>query len=186
MASPSDKLKKGHVELRLLELEDLAAVFALGEKLFTAEKWPNLYRTWDEFELIEFFGADEETCFVAELDGKIVGFLLGTLIYKRRSAWSYGWVVWLGVSPRQKRLGIGRRLLDKATDKFIELGARMLLVDTAADNEQALAFFADAGFGNREDHVYLTKNLAKDPRYLETKEPPPRPKRKPRQRRPKR
>ncbi len=66
-----------------------------------------------------------------------------------------------GFFLRAVAVGIGRRLLDKVTEKFVELGARMLLADTAADNEHALAFFESAGFGNREDHVYLTKNLAK-------------------------
>jgi len=34
------------IAIREMELEDLSVVFALGERLFTAEKWPNLYRTW--------------------------------------------------------------------------------------------------------------------------------------------
>lgn len=156
---------KKPVEIRTLELEDLAPVFALGERLFTAEKYPNLYRTWDEYELAEFFGADEETCLVAEHDGEIVGFLLGTLIDKRRSAWRYGWIVWLGVDPKLGRRGIARRMLEKVTERFVELGARMLMADTAAGNAEALRFFETAGFGNREEHVYLTRNLSKDPKY---------------------
>ncbi len=157
--------KKPTVEIRTLELEDLAPVFALGERLFTADQYPNLYRTWDEYELTQFFGADEETCLVAESEGQIVGFLLGTLIDKRRSSWRYGWVVWLGVDPAFGRRGLARRMLDKVTERFVELGARMLMADTAAENEGALRFFERAGFGNREEHVYLTRNLSKDPKY---------------------
>ena len=147
-----------------MELEDLAPVYALGCKLFTAERWPTLYRTWDQYELIEFFASDEETCLVAELDGRLVGFILGTLIEKARSAWTYGWVVWLGVDTSSARAGIGQRLLDRLTERFRADGARILLADTAANNDAAMSFFRQAGFDQIEKHVYMSKNLAKEDR----------------------
>lgn len=158
---------KRSLEIREMELEDLPKVYALGEKLFTAELWPNLYRTWDEYELVEFFASAQEYCYVAESDGRIVGFILGTVIEKRHSAWNYGWVVWLGVSPRYKGQGLGRRLVDKLTDIFIEDGVRILLVDTDAKNQNAIEFFERMGFGSKNHHVYMTRNLTRDPRYTE-------------------
>jgi hypothetical protein len=53
-----------------------------------------LYRSWDEHEILELFRSDEETCLVAEDDGKIVGFALGCMMEKPRSAWRYGWLEW--------------------------------------------------------------------------------------------
>lgn len=153
------------VSVRTMELEDMPRVFALGEKLFTAEKWPVLYRTWDEYEIVELFASDGEFCLVAETDEEgsppntVVGFALGALIEKRRSAWSYGYLIWMGVDPDLKGRGVGRRLLQVLTDRFLEAGARMMLVDTAADNEGALAFFRGQGFGHELGHVYLTRNL---------------------------
>ena len=161
---------KRSLEIREMELEDLPKVYALGEKLFTAELWPNLYRTWDEYELVEFFASAQEYCYVAESDGRIVGFILGTVIEKRHSAWNYGWVVWLGVSPRLKGQGVGRRLVDKLTDVFIDDGVRILLVDTDAKNENAIQFFERLGFGSKNHHVYMTRNLTRDPRYTEHKQ----------------
>lgn len=145
-----------------MELEDLPGVFALGERLFTAEAWPNLYRTWDEYELVAMFAADGDTCLVAEQDDEIVGFALGTIIEKRRSAWSYGWLVWLSVAPEVRRSSVGSRLVDRLTELFLEQGARMMLVDTDAQNEPALAFFEARGFGNPRGHLYLTRNLAQE------------------------
>jgi ribosomal protein S18 acetylase RimI-like enzyme len=152
-------------EVRELELEDLPAVFALGEKLFTAEKWPNLYRTWDEYEITEMFAIDGDTCLVAEMNGRIIGFALGTLIEKRRSAWTYGYLLWLGVDPDCGRSGVASRLVARLTDLFIEAGARMILADTDAENAEALSFFRRQGFGNESAHVYLTRNLTSDPGY---------------------
>lgn len=147
------------VDVRELKLEDLAAVFALGEELFTAERWPNLYRTWDEYEVTRAFDSDGETSIVAEMNGRIVGFALGTLIAKRNSAWSYGYLTWLAVHPDLENMGLGRRLVRRLRERFIELGARMMMVDTDAENERAIAFFKGQGFGNDQEHVYLTQNL---------------------------
>lgn len=179
------------ISIRTMQLEDLPKVFQLGEQLFTAEKWPALYRTWDEYEVAEFFTSDGEFCLVAiaeaedegdvkeseELEEEVVGFCLGTLLEKRHSAWSYGYLVWMGVDPELKGRGVGRRLLAHLTDLFVENGARMMLVDTAADNEGALRFFRSQGFGHELEHVYLSRNLDKHPKALKrraTQAPKPR------------
>ena len=67
----------------------------LGHQLFTPEKLPTLYRAWDEDELLQLYTADRDTCLVAEMADKIVGFALGRIMEKPRSAWKYGWLLWL-------------------------------------------------------------------------------------------
>jgi len=163
--------QKNHsdVTIRLLELEDLPQVYALGEKLYTADKFTNLYRFWDEYEVVELFDTDGDTCIVAEQDGKVVGFALGMLIDKRNSAWVYGYLVWLGVAPGLGRKGLGTRLLHHLTNLFIEEGARMVFVDTAADNQQAISFFKKNGFGNPQAHVFFSMNLTHHPAYTRRK-----------------
>lgn len=153
------------IEVRELALEDLPAVFALGERIFPAERWPNLYRTWDEYEVVGFFQSDGETCFVADIDGKVAGFVLGTLIEKRRNAWVYGYLVWIGVDPDAGRRGVGAKLLRRLNERFIELGARIVLVDTDATNLPAIRFFEREGFGHRMEHVYMSMNLTQRPEY---------------------
>jgi len=151
--------------VREMELQDLAEVFELGERLFTADAAPNLYRTWDEYELVDSFSADGEYCLVAEHDDRVVGFVIGTIIEKRKSAWTYGYLVWLGVEPELVGRGVARRLVARLTDLFIEEGARMMMVDTDAENENAIAFFESEGFGNPVEHVYMSKNLTQLPAY---------------------
>jgi ribosomal protein S18 acetylase RimI-like enzyme len=153
-----------------MELKDVAEVFDLGQKLFTAEKWPTLYRSWDDHELAMLFSNDAETCLVAEADGKVVGFALGRVMEKPRSAWRYGWLLWLGVEPRFKRSGVATRLMKQMKGLFIERDTRIMLVDTAAKNHRALGFFRRNGFGQEIRHVYLSQNLENDPRYIERKD----------------
>jgi len=153
------------VEIREMELEDIPAVYSLGESVFTADKWPSLYRTWDEYEPVTLFTADGEFCFVAELDGRVVGFALGSLIDKRKSAWSYGYLTWLAVDPKLKRSGIASHLMDAITEAYLKAGARMMIVDTDAENETAIHFFRRHGFGNEDRHIYLSKNLTAHPAY---------------------
>lgn len=155
------------IESRQMQLNDLPEVFRLGQRLFTAEDLPTLYRSWDEHEILELFRSDEETCLVAEDDGKIVGFALGCMMEKPRSAWRYGWLEWLGVAPRYKRCGIARRLLNQLTQRFIDREARIMLVDTDEGNADALAFLRQTGFGQETRHVYLSRNLDEHPKSLE-------------------
>lgn len=153
--------KKSAVYVRSLSIDDLPAVYHLGATLFRAGAYPSLYRTWDEFEVVAFFDSDWDTCFVAEIDEDVVGFVLGTVLEKRRSAWSYGWVVWIGVDPKHARSGVASKLLERVTEEFVELGCRILLADTDPANDKAVGFFTRNGFGHPRKHVYLEKNLAR-------------------------
>ena len=85
--------------IREMEVDDIASVYHLGEQLFTSEETPILYRTWDPYEVTEYFSSDPEYCLVAEARGVIVGFTLATTIEKEGTAWrKYGYLVWIGVS----------------------------------------------------------------------------------------
>ena len=54
------------VSIRLITIDDIPAIYHLGEKLFTARNAPNAHRTWDEYEVVGFYQTDCEFCFVAE------------------------------------------------------------------------------------------------------------------------
>jgi ribosomal protein S18 acetylase RimI-like enzyme len=150
------------IEIRGASIDDLAAIFHLGEKVFTSQDVANLYRTWDEFEVTTLFNSDPELLLVAEAEGEVVGFALGTTIEKARSAWNYGHLLWLGIDPDCARQGVGSRLFDHFRDVMEGRGIRMMLVDTQADNGAAIGFFRRKGFENPTDHVYMTLNLQKE------------------------
>lgn len=158
-SSQQAKTKKQAVKIREMTIDDLGDVFHLGEQLFVARKAPNTYRAWDEYEVADLFYSDTEYCLVAEHEGEIIGFALGTTINKNRSAWKYGYLLWLGVLPEYQRAGIAERLFYRFKSIMLHDGVRILVVDTEADNDPAIGFFKHQGFGNPQEHVYLTMNL---------------------------
>lgn len=171
--SPRRRRRKAHppaVEIREMRLNDLPAVFALGQRLFTAEDLPTLYRCWDDDEVMQLFSSDQETCLVAVAGDRVVGFALGSMMEKPRNAWRYGWLEWLGVDPTVSRHGIATRLLNQLTSLFVRRNARIMLVDTTEDNQPALTFFRKRGFGHELRHVYLSQNLDAHPEAIERKE----------------
>ena len=165
----SDKKKKSSVVIRQMEIDDLAEVFHLGEKIFTAREVPNLYRTWDEYEVVNLFQSDPEFCLVAESDDQLVGFILGSTIEKTHSAWKYGHLIWLGTEPDFQRQGVAVKLFGYFQNLMLESGVRMLLTDTEADNLAALHFFRKMGFGQPQQHIYLTLNISDQQRQLKEK-----------------
>lgn len=77
--------------IRPMQMKDVAAVYRLGNSIFTASEFPNMYRTWDDFAVVANFAGSSEFCFVV-LGGKnagddedeIIGFLLGDSMTKSK------------------------------------------------------------------------------------------------------
>lgn len=157
------------IEIRDMTIDDLAAVFHLGEDLFTSDFSPSMYRTWDEYEITSLFNTETELCLVAELEEEIVGFALGTTVEKQNSSWKYGYLVWIGVKPGLQQSGSGQLLFAEMRQRMADQGVRMIVIDTDAENEAGIKFFKKLGFDKMQQHVYMTLNLSK-----------PRKKRKPR------
>lgn len=170
-----DGVKRPSFEVRQMDIDDIPGVFHLGEKLFTARRFPNLYRTWDEYEVVSRFQTDTENCLVAMSEDELgkehlVGFALGTVIEKNKSSWTYGWLLWLGTDPDFQGAGVATRLFKSFRNLMLENGCRILIVDTEADNKPALHFFSKMGFDDQEEHIYLSMNIDEERRKYEEKQ----------------
>lgn len=164
---PADASGGPSASIRQMTIDDIPTIYHLGEKLFTARIAPNAHRTWDEYEVVSFYQTDCEFCFVAEDEHEsLIGFALGTVIEKHHS-WTYGYLIWLGVHPDHQKTGIAQRLFRQLKSAMIDAGARIVMVDTDADNTASLSFFRKMGFNNSRQHVYLTMNVDDDRRRLE-------------------
>lgn len=155
----AEKEQSPEIKIRQAHIDDLAAIFHLGEKVFTPRDFSNLYRTWDEYEVTNLFNSESEHMLVATIEQRVIGFALGTTIEKVKTAWNYGHLIWLGIDPEFARRGIAGKLFDEFRNIMEEEGVRILIVDTQADNKKAIQFFKKQGFTNPIDHVYMTLNL---------------------------
>lgn len=151
------------IYVRQLGIDDISPVYHLGEQLFTSDLYPYLYRTWDEWEVIGLYNTDPEYCLVAETDKELAGFILGTIITK--ASCTYGYILWLAVSPKFQRRGVADKLVDHVIARMIEDGARFMLVDTDPTNNPSVKFFNRKGFGNIRQHIFLSMNLSKHEHY---------------------
>lgn len=149
--------------IRDMEIDDLAPVYHLGESLFSSDLYPYIYRTWDEWEVIGLYNTDPDYCLVAEIDGQLAGFVLGSIISK--DSVTYGYILWLGVNPAFQRRGVADSLVDKLIERLINDGARVMMVDTDPENIPAVNFFTRKGFGDIRRHVFLSMNLSEHPYY---------------------
>ena len=154
-------------EVRPMKFEDLSTVFHLGNEIFTASEFPNMYRTWDDFAVVENFEGSSEFCFVAQAvdngntDSTIIGFLLGETITKTKVG-TRGYIQWVAILPQYRRLGIATKLLQSFLEQAKQQNVSLLLADTPADNEPAREMFRKVGLSYTADHVYLTKQLHKE------------------------
>lgn len=161
--SPNENARSP-VQIREMEIDDIPAVFHLGERLFQARVVPNLYRTWDEYEVVNLFQTDGEFCLVADCKDEIIGFALGTTIVKRKSPWKYGYLLWLGIDPKFQREKVGGKLFRHFHQLMVAENVRILMVDTEADNEPALRFFRKLGFNHEQEHIFMSMNIDSDRR----------------------
>src|SRR4030042_786004 len=126
MLSESAEGEKNRLEvsIRQMEIDDIASVYHLGETLFTSEEFPILYRTWDPYEVADYF-------LVAEADDRVVGFIMATTIEKEGTAWKkYGYVSWIGVDEDFQGTTLARRRYKRVEERLKENGGRMIIVDT--------------------------------------------------------
>lgn len=145
--------------VRSMKVEDVPKIYALGEKLFSPEVSVTLYRTWDQYEIAQLFFADHDYCFVLECEGRVAGFILGTVIEKPRTGRQYGYILWLGAAKAYQGSGAADLLVRKLVRRFRKDGVQMVIADTSAVNTRAIKFFNRHGFSGMQEHVYLSKNL---------------------------
>jgi len=152
--------KKPEATIRQMEVDDIAPVYHLGSSLFTSEEFPILYRTWDPYEVTGYFTSDPDFCLVAEVEGKVVGFVLATTVEKEGTTWKkYGYISWMGVEESFQGTSLTRRLFRELERRLKENKVRMIIADTEGDNERAIDFFRRQGFSPHVEHVWLVKTL---------------------------
>lgn len=136
-------IESSETVVRNLRAPDLQAVIAI-DALVTG-------RRREEFFRLKLKQALSDTGIVvslgAELDGRLVGFLLARVYYGEFGVMEPVAVMdVLGIHPDAQRRGIGDALIDQLRTNLLGLGIRTLHTEVGWDNMGLLAFFQREGF----------------------------------------
>lgn len=94
-----------------------------------------------------FFVHFQSTSFVAEQDGKIVGFVTG---FVSQTLLNEAYIHFVGVNPNYRKSGIARALYDKFFEAVSNLGIKTVQCVTSPVNKASIAFHRSLGFSIKE------------------------------------
>ena len=112
-------------------------------------------RTWVETSIGAVDNRDR-TCFVAEQDGQVIGFIS----VEQSSHWSGDTEAYIGelmVAQAAEGQGVGRALVDEAIAWGRSKGCDRIALETGSANTPALAFYHSMAFEN--DEIRLSRQL---------------------------
>lgn len=100
----------------------------------------------------------EEASFVAEIDGKVVGYMISYIIYAAFGLDKSAWIATLGVDPRFMGQGIGKELAEEIFKFYSQRNIKHILTSVRWDSVDLLSFFKTLGF-DRSHFINLRKEL---------------------------
>lgn len=130
------------------------------------ERW--VVALWDEVfpylaphnepmaELQRKLGVDRELLFVAVMDSRVVGTVMGGYDGHR------GWVYLLAVAPELRGKGIGKALMQRLETEFDQRGCPKVNLQVRGDNPDVVTFYEAIGY-RVEDRISMGKRLYEEP-----------------------
>ena len=148
------RFKKGkrleNINIRALKKEDLPAIAEIDEKVLGE----NRKEYWER--KIETLGTKStQTSFAAEVDGNVVGFILGDI-----SGWEFGvpdtigWIDTIGVDPAYQKKGLATALANELIRGLKAVGVKTIYTLVSWNDWDLLQFFHAMGF-SRGDMINL-------------------------------
>ena len=133
---------ESQVLVRQIDDLDISAVVAIDERIGGAYR-PEVWERRISYHLRR----DPETALAAEHEGEVVGFMLGDV---RSGEFGLeeptGWVEVVGVDPRSRGMGVGRKLAEEMFARFRARGAASVRTLVENDREELVKFFGSVGF----------------------------------------
>lgn len=139
-----------NMKIRTMSISDYADVY----NLWLSCKGMGLNSLDDSRDGIEkFLKRNPDTCFVAEVDNRIVGSILAGNDGRR------GYIYHTAVSPQYQQHGIGSTLVDTAIDALKKLGINKIALVVFDKNDNGNTFWEKQGFTERNDLIYRNKTI---------------------------
>lgn len=123
------------MNIRSFDAADTQAVVALWEACELTRPWNN-----PERDIQRKVQVNDELFLVAELDGAIIGSVMGGYDGHR------GWINYLAVSPDEQKKGIGKALMDAVQERLLTLECPKINLQVRHGNDAVIAFYKAIGY----------------------------------------
>lgn len=101
---------------------------------------------------------DKDVSLVAEVKGRIVGYMISYVIYAGFGIDKSAWIATFGIDPKFMGQGIGKRLAEEIFKKYQKMGIKNIYTSVRWDSVDLLSFFKTLGF-DRSEFINLRKEL---------------------------
>jgi predicted N-acetyltransferase YhbS len=139
-----------NMKIRILRYEDLNAIVEIDQKVLGENR-----RNYWERKLELMKNKSSQISLVAELEGKVVAFILGDV-----SGWEFGvpetigWIDTIGVEPAHQKKGIATALAHELINNLRAMGVRTIYTLVSWNDWDLLQFFHAMEF-TRGDMINL-------------------------------
>jgi len=142
--------------VRVATVQDIEHIASMDNEMTAMHQqaWPHLFSTQppskqDHSHLESEIDSAESKVFVAELDGKLVGFVSIKIVGEQRShlqPMKYAYVPSLLVAEPNRKSGIGTKLMSAAEQWSKSQGAQEIRLTVWAFNERAMRMYNEIGY----------------------------------------
>ena len=158
--------KNAHITVRKYKRRDREVVIRLAEESFRGvcldenieEQFGQIGDTWQEhkkgavdYDLVN----NASDAFVAELEGRVVGFICTRLLRYQL----IGHVANMAVAPEFQGIGVGKALMSAVLDHFRDRGMIYARIETLQQNAKAQNFYPSLGFKEVARQIFYFMEL---------------------------
>jgi ribosomal protein S18 acetylase RimI-like enzyme len=131
-----------------------------------AEQISEIYQTITKIKNVDDFRKivadqaqrDEDVSFVAETNGKLVGYLISYTLISGFGLPTSAWVANIGVNPKFMGQGIGEKMAEEIFKYYRNKRIKDIYTSVLWDSTDLLSFFKTLGF-DRSEFINLKKSL---------------------------
>jgi len=129
------------VIIRPMEQNDIDSIFEIDKRMSAVE------RAFTYADMIDgYIGGDIGASFVAEIDEKVIGFVLASFTYVPEQVSEACTIQILGVDPDYRGQGIARKLIQALNDNCRSRGLKLIRVMVDQHDNQLQGMFESLGF----------------------------------------
>lgn len=140
-------------QIRRLKVEDAEAIAQIYADITRSPVEPDFKKVVEEHAQ-----SGEEACFVAEHQGKVVGFMISYILTAGFGEAKSAWIATLGVDPNFMGQEIGANMARKIFDIYKAAGIDNVYTTVRWDSTDLLSFFKTLGF-DRSRFINLRKEI---------------------------